>query len=128
MSYTNSELEIIRTEDRLAEVLRSGTVLIDFYADWCEPCKKIKPKVLEFKKLNIVPVYSVNVDSENDVSEYAIETLKVKNIPDIRLFYLDDNVAKYVKYDSKKESITEFVNKELAKIEKRRKERSTVPC
>ncbi len=53
-----------------AEVLGSEkTVLIDFYADWCGPCKMIAPIVEEIsnERADIV-VGKVNVDNEPELA------------------------------------------------------------
>ena len=46
------------------------TVLLDFYADWCGPCRMVSPLVDEIAEEN--PQYlvgKINVDSEPDLAE-----------------------------------------------------------
>lgn len=52
------------------EVLKSEkTVLIDFYADWCGPCKMISPIVEAVAKENKdIKVVKVNVDDAQDLA------------------------------------------------------------
>lgn len=52
------------------EVLESKEpVLIDFYADWCAPCKMIAPIVEEIAgEVSGVKVGKVNVDEEPDLA------------------------------------------------------------
>lgn len=51
----------------------SGTdkpVLIDFYADWCGPCRMVSPLVEEIAEENPdIKVCKVNVDSEPELAE-----------------------------------------------------------
>lgn len=55
-------------------------VLVDFYADWCGPCKMLGP-VLE-KVSDSIKVLKVNVDSNQDLArEYG-----VMSIPCVVLF------------------------------------------
>ena len=53
-----------------AEVLASpNTVLIDFYADWCGPCRMLGPIVEEIAaERPDVKVCKVNVDEENELA------------------------------------------------------------
>ena len=53
-----------------AEVLKSEKpVLIDFYADWCGPCKMISPIVEAVAKENEdIKVVKVNVDDAQDLA------------------------------------------------------------
>lgn len=52
------------------EVLNSDkTVLVDFYADWCGPCKMLSPVVEAVAKENEdIKVVKVNVDDEQDLA------------------------------------------------------------
>lgn len=57
------------------EVLKSEkTVLIDFYADWCEPCKILSPIVDEVAEENEkIKVVKINIDQEENLAvEYQI--------------------------------------------------------
>ena len=53
------------------EVLKSDKkVLIDFNADWCGPCRMLRPIVDEIAETNDkIKVVSVNIDDENELAE-----------------------------------------------------------
>ncbi len=60
-----------------------GTVIVDFYADWCTPCKMVAP-ILEkiHAEHESITVVKVNVDDSNALaSEYG-----VVNIPTMVVF------------------------------------------
>jgi len=55
---------------------QKGKVLIDFYADWCGPCKAMNPTLEQFKESSDVPLLKVNVDEESDIAkEYGIRSI-----------------------------------------------------
>ena len=52
--------------------------VIDFYADWCGPCKRIKPyfKELEEKYKDKIVFMTVNVDEDEDmVFKYKVQAM-----------------------------------------------------
>ena len=57
------------------EVLKSkNTVLVDFYADWCGPCRMLGPIMDEIGEEH--EVYKINVDDEEDLArEYGIMSI-----------------------------------------------------
>ena len=59
------------TKDNFEEIRTSGkTVLLDFYADWCGPCKMVSPIVDQISEEH--PEYvvgKINVDDEDELSE-----------------------------------------------------------
>jgi thioredoxin len=44
--------------------------IIDFYADWCGPCKRLSPVLEELQKEygEKLDIYKINVDSEQDIA------------------------------------------------------------
>jgi thioredoxin 1 len=62
----------------------SKPVLVDFYADWCQPCKMVTPILEEVKRDlgNSVKIIKINVDKNQAVSaNYGI-----RSIPTLMLF------------------------------------------
>lgn len=49
----------------------NGTVLIDFFADWCTPCKMLSPVIEDIAEnvSNDVKVCKVNVESEKALAD-----------------------------------------------------------
>lgn len=53
-----------------AAVASNETVLVDFWASWCGPCKKMEPVIANISNdyAGKVSVYKVNVDQQPDVA------------------------------------------------------------
>lgn len=70
---TNENVEImhVTSSDFEDEVLNCDkTVIIDFYADWCGPCKVLSPIVEEFANENpSIKVVKINIDEEEKIAE-----------------------------------------------------------
>lgn len=62
-----------------SKVLKSDQpVLVDFWAEWCGPCKRIAPDVeaLAIEMAGQAKVYKVNVDTDPDVaSRYGVMSI-----------------------------------------------------
>lgn len=69
----------ITSENYEEEVLNAkGRVLIDFYADWCGPCKMMAPVVEELAEefAGKIKVGKVNVDNNQNLAmEYGIMSI-----------------------------------------------------
>ena len=65
-----SIMEITSIDDWNTQVLNSSTpVFVDFYADWCGPCKMVGPVVAELAgEYSKVKFVKVNVDQGGDIS------------------------------------------------------------
>lgn len=64
-------MEIIKDAEFEEKVLQSGSpVLVDFYADWCGPCKMMAPVVEELSKKyeGRCQMYKINVDNDQEVA------------------------------------------------------------
>lgn len=62
-------LKITKNEFEKEVVQSEKPVLIDFYADWCGPCKMLSPIVQQISEENpSIKVVKVNVDEEGELA------------------------------------------------------------
>lgn len=77
-------MEITLTSQNFeAEVLQAkGTVLVDFWATWCGPCRMIAPEVAKIAEEGLTKVGKVDVDAQPELANrYGITS-----IPTILIF------------------------------------------
>ncbi len=69
--------------DSLQEVVGShDVVLVDFYADWCGPCKMLEPTVEALAAESPAAVAKVDVDANQDLATQY----RVQGVPTLVLF------------------------------------------
>ncbi len=88
------------------EVLNhQGIVLVDFYADWCGPCRMTAPTIDELaKELTDIKFIKINVDDNPDLaSQY-----QVFSIPTFLIFKNGQVVHQFVGAMSKEGFINEI--------------------
>ena len=62
LTYDSYDTEVLGSQKR---------IIIDFYATWCEPCKKYSPIIEEVaKEYDNIKVLKVDVDKEPKLAEY----------------------------------------------------------
>ena len=90
--------KIINSEEFKKEVLESKEdVLVDFYADWCGPCKMLGPIMDEISEK--IKVVKVNVDDESELAE----EYGVMSIPCVVAFKNGKEINRSVGFKPKEE-------------------------
>jgi len=76
-------ISYLENEEKFDELVGKGVVLVDFYADWCGPCRMLGPVIEEVsKEVPELTVLKVNVDDMNRLAgRYSI-----RSIPTVMLF------------------------------------------
>lgn len=70
---------------KFKEVIQSNQlVLVDFYADWCGPCKMMSPILQEVKGIikDDIKIIKINVDQHQDLASHFM----VRGVPTLMLF------------------------------------------
>lgn len=84
--YTVHSINQAQFKERIADwgardwVMRSERpVVVDFYADWCMPCKRLEPILREVAQYynGEVDFYRINVDNNSDIAD----VFQIRSIP-----------------------------------------------
>ena len=91
-------IKYLENESDFAKEIEKDFILVDFYADWCGPCKMMGQVLEEMDNINVL---KVNVDSYPNIArEY-----KVMSIPTLIIFKNSLEVKKNVGMMGKSELI-----------------------
>ena len=89
-----------------------GLVLVDFYADWCGPCKLMGPVIEElvedYKGKEGIKIGKLNVDE----SSVTAQKYNIMSIPTLILFK-DGKQAEQLVGHKSKEELKEIIDKNL---------------
>lgn len=97
-------MNYIKSEKEFDEVIKKDKVIVDFYAEWCGPCKMLSPILDKVSKELSLDTYKVNVD---DVEEVA-RRYGIMSIPTVMIFSKGEEVRKHVGF-MEEEELKEFV-------------------
>ena len=92
-------IKIYKGED--FDSLIKKRVLVDFYADWCGPCKMLG-QVLE--QLEDIDIIKINVDEEEELAK----KYKVMSIPNMFIVKDGEIVKQMIGFKSKDEILEEI--------------------
>ena len=94
-------------EKEFDSYIKEGIVLVDFYANWCGPCKMLSPVLEEITNdRSEVNVVKIDVDQNENISK----EFGVMSIPTVLLFKDGNLIDKKVGFQTKDE-IMEWINK-----------------
>lgn len=74
------------------KIEKNETFLLDYYADWCFPCKSLMPNIESVEKEineNNISVYKYNVESDMDFSKL----MGIRGVPTLQ-FYQNGKMIK----------------------------------
>jgi len=96
------------TKENFEEMIKNGKVIVDFWAEWCGPCRMLTSILDDVEKTNPeIKVVKVNVDEEPELaSQYQI-----RSIPTIYYFNNGIVVEKRIGFAGKND-ILEMVSVE----------------
>ena len=89
-------------KENFNELISKGTHLVDFYAQWCGPCKMQAP-ILE--QLEGIDVIKVDVDEHEDLAR----TYGIMSIPTL-IFFKDGEIVKEEVGFKSKEELEDIIN------------------
>jgi len=100
--------EVMLTKENFEEeVVKSDIpVLVDFYAEWCGPCKMLSPIIAEIAEeyAGKVKVCKVNIDEDGGLSD----SFNIMSVPTLLVFKNGEKPTVSVGYKPKKDIIALF--------------------
>ena len=101
------------TEENFVNETKSGLALVDFYADWCGPCKMLSPVLDELapEVEGSAKIVKVNIDDSRAIAAQ----FKVMRIPTLALVK-DGEVVFQEEGFKPKEVLEELINSHSGKV------------
>jgi thioredoxin len=91
-----------------ALLIKDKIVLVDFYAEWCGPCKKMKPYLDEISKDMAATVTVIRIDV--DANPALCKELKIEDIPVLQVYKNGNLTWKNVGFIEKESVLVQLTN------------------
>ena len=92
-------VEINSQEDLEDEIERNDQLLVDFYAEWCGPCKMMEPVIEEISEEHGLTVAEINIDE----NQHLAAQYGVQSVPTYILYEDEDPIEQMVGYQEKED-------------------------
>ena len=103
---TSGEPVHVESEDQMQELVEeSDVVLVDYYADWCGPCKMLEPTVEEVAAESDATVLKVDIDELQELAQ----SRGIQSVPTLE-FYADGEQAERVVGVQQKDDLLETID------------------
>ena len=81
----SNDISVVDYNDVKTLIDQGATVVLDFSASWCGPCKKLYPCLQRVaEKYPNVYIFKLDVDDEDD--EEVVSTYKISSLPTLLVF------------------------------------------
>ena len=98
-------LKHVNNRDEFYELIKEGTVLVDFFATWCGPCKMLSPVLEQLSEEVDTLILKVDVDEVGAVAaQFGIQA-----VPTLMLFKNGQRVDVRMGYQNKNQLLA-FIN------------------
>ena len=79
-------MDVETKKQSFSELINGDTpVLVDFYTDWCAPCKMVGPILKELKSIMGDEINIIKIDAEKNAD--AAIRYQVRSVPTLILFF-----------------------------------------
>lgn len=84
------------------EIIQGDIVIVDFYAEWCGPCKMLTPILEEISKEENIKIIKVDVDKHLDIAK----KFGIMSVPTMYIYKNGNIVNKLVGFIPKDELLS----------------------
>ena len=100
-------------DKEVIEASKTSPVMIDFFATWCGPCKKLSPLLEEAAKKHGFKLVIVDIDQNKDLADQ----FNIDSIPHIFCFHKGSKVMDFKGYDTASlEKMVQYISKNIIKF------------
>ncbi|HOY39666.1 MAG TPA: thioredoxin [Bacteroidales bacterium] len=98
-AQNNSSGIKVLNESNFTKNTKKGVVLVDFYADWCGPCKMMHPVLEELavETSGKIKFFKVNIDNANELAA----KYNIRSIPCLIVFKNGREAERFVGFQQK---------------------------
>ncbi len=88
------------TEENFSSFIASGTCLVDFYADWCGPCRMMAPILEELsQEVKEAKIGKLDIDKAQKIAAQ----FKITSVPTLIVFQEGKEVSRVIGLKDKEE-------------------------
>lgn len=95
----------INSHEELEDTIEDNEkLLVDFYADWCGPCKMMEPTIEEISEEKELTVAKIEIDKNQHIAaQYGVQS-----VPTYILYEKEEAVKQMVGYQEKENMVSEI--------------------